>query len=192
MYKFTDMKSGIDLRVEEKRLIEEFGFDALYIRNCKFVRCSCFDDLNKTGDPNCPLCFGSGYFASIEKIKTIESSNSAYSSTNTIINTDIGQTEQKNEIYYINYDLSPKARDFILKVTWDKFGNPIDIIQVLEIVGKYEMRGDKGRVELYGCIVNDRTDLVKTFDKVLRLLPKKGLAQLLRGGKYIWPQKMLN
>ena len=54
------------------------------------------------------------------------------------------------------------------------------------------MRGDKGRVELYGCIVNDRTDLVKTFDKVLRLLPKKGLAQFLRGGKYIWPQKMLN
>ena len=89
MYKFTDKTSEvknveINMRQEANSLINEFGINVLYIRNCKYVRCSCFDDLNKTGDPNCKICMGSGYFASIQKTQAIESSNSAYSSENSI------------------------------------------------------------------------------------------------------------
>lgn len=196
MYKFTtmewDMKNvPIDLRDDAHKLIEEFGINILYIRNCKFVRCRCFDDLHKTGDPNCPLCMGTGYFASIQKIKAFESSNSAYSSTNSIVQTKVGTTDQKNEVYYIEYKYTPKTRDFILKVTWDAKGNPIDVLQVLEIVNVYEMRGDKGRLEVTGCLINDRTDLMVPYNKALKGLSKKGLGELLRGGKYIWPSNFL-
>lgn len=196
MYNFTDKKSDvwnveIDLRYEADGLIKEFGIDALYIRNCKFVRCRCFDDLNKTGDPKCKLCFGTGHFASIEKIQCIESSSSAYSSTNSLLQTNIGITDQKNEVYYIRHNRTPKIRDMILKITWDKDGNPVDIKQVLEITNIYEMRGTNGRVELDGCLINDRTDLVVPYQDILKKLPKKAVSELLKGGKYIWPANLL-
>lgn len=196
MYKFTNNQSEvnnveIDLRHDAKMLTNEFGINVLYVRNCKFVRCNCFDDLNKSGDPDCKLCMGTGHFASIQKIKAIESSNSAYSSNNAILATPIGTTNQKNEVYYIRHEFNPKERDIILKVTWDKQGYPVDIIQVLEIINVYEMRGDQGRVELNGCIINNRTDLVEPFTKALSTLPKKAVAQLLKGGKSIWPSKLL-
>lgn len=197
MYKFTNKELEvrnveINLRHDAKLLTDEFGIDVLYVRNCKFVRCRCFDDLNKTGNPDCPLCMGTGYFASIQKVKTIESSNSAYSSTNSIEQTNIGATDQKNEVYYIRHQFNPKERDMILKVTWDKQGYPVDIVQALEIVNVYQMRGDKGRVELNGCLINNRTDLIKPFSDVLSSLPKKAVAQLLKGGKCIWPNKLLS
>jgi hypothetical protein len=196
MYKFTNNQSEvnnveIDLRHDAKMLTNEFGINVLYVRNCKFVRCNCFDDLNKSGDPDCKLCMGTGHFASIQKIKAIESSNSAYSSNNAILATPIGTTNQKNEVYYIRHEFNPKERDIILKVTWDKQGYPVDIVQVLEIINVYEMRGDQGRVELNGCIINNRTDLVEPFTKALSTLPKKAVAQLLKGGKSIWPSKLL-
>ena len=197
MYKFTDKESEIrnveiNLRHEAETLTNEFGIDVLYIRNCKFVRCRCFDDLNKTGDPDCKLCFGTGHFASIEKIQAIESSNSAYSSNSSITQLPIGVTDQKNEVYYIRHPFVPKERDIILKVTWDRQGYPTDIIKVLEIINVYEMRGDKGRVELNGCLVNNRTDLVRPFTKILSSLPRKAVSPLLKGGKSIWPNKLIN
>ena len=197
MYNFTnktyDLSNvNINLRDESQKLVNEFGLNILYIRNCKFVRCKCFDDLNKTGNPDCPLCFGSGYFASIQKIKVIESSNSPYSSDNSIKQTPIGVTDQKTEVYYIQQQYTPKERDYILKVTWDKKGNPVDIVKVLEIINVYEMRGDNGRVELNGCIINNRTDLVKTFSDVLSKLPLNGMNAILNGGKYIWPSTIMN
>ena len=196
MYKFTNKEVevrnvDINLRYNAELLTDEFGINILYVRNCKFVRCNCFDDLNKTGDPNCKLCMGTGHFASIQKSKAIESSNSAYSSENSIKSNPIGTTNQKNEIYYIRQQYNPKERDIILKVTWDKKGYPIDILQVLEITNVYEMRGDKGRVELNGCLIDSRTDLVKPFTNILSSLPRKAVAQLLKGGKYIWPNKLL-
>ena len=197
MYKFTDKESEvrnveINLRHEAETLTNEFGINVLYIRNCKFVRCRCFDDLNKTGDPDCKLCFGTGHFASIEKIQAIESSNSAYSSNSSITQLPIGVTDQKNEVYYIRHPFVPKERDIILKVTWDRQGYPVDIIKVLEIINVYEMRGDKGRVELNGCLVNNRTDLVRPFTKILSSLPRKAVSPLLKGGKSIWPNKLIN
>lgn len=196
MYKFTNRSADafnvdIDLRYEADGLIDEFGIDVLYIRNCKFIRCKCFDDLNKTGDPKCPLCFGTGHFASVEKLQCRESASSAYSSTSSIIQTPIGVNDQKNEIYYIRHNKTPKIRDIIIKVTWDKDKNPVDILQVLEIVNIYRMRGDDGRAEVDGCLINDRTDLVKPFSDILRKLSRKGLNQLLKGGKYIWPSNLL-
>lgn len=197
MYEFTDKRADIfnveiDLRYEADGLINKFGIDALYVRNCKFVRCRCFNDLNKTGDPKCPLCFGTGHFVSIEKIQTIESSNSAYSGENSLIQTPVGVNDQKNEIYYIRHDKTAKIRDMIIKVTWDKNKNPVDIVQVLEITNIFRMRGNEGRVELDGCLVDDRTDLVKPYSDILKKLSKKGLNELLKGGKYIWPANLLS
>lgn len=197
MYKFTNQEFefknvDIDLRHDAKLLTEEFGINILYVRNCKFVRCRCFDDLHKSGNADCPLCLGTGYFASVQKVKGIESSNGAYSSKNAIKQTNIGVTDQKNEVYFLESKTNPKERDMILKVTWDKQGYPVDVMKVLEIIGVYEMRGDNGRVEVNGCIINNRTDLVKPFSDVITKLPRKAVMELLKGGKYIWPNKLLN
>ena len=196
MYNFTDKSIdinnvNIDLRHEFDSLNKEFGINVLYVRNCNFVRCTCFDDLNKTGNPKCPLCMGSGYFSSIQKVKAVKSSNSAYSSDNSITKTSIGAINQTNEIYYFRYDHAPKERDYILKVTWNKHGIPVDIVKVLEIINMHDVRVDNGRAELYGCVVNERPDMVTVFKKILSKLPKKALMLLSNGGCSIWPNILL-
>ena len=180
----------IDLRHELNLLNSEFSIDVLYIRNIKFVRCDCFDDLEKTGDPKCPKCFGSGYFASIQKFKAIESSISAYSSNNKVQVQPIGAIDHKDEAYYFEYEALPTERDFILKVSW-KDGTPIDVIKVLEVTNVYEMRGTNGRIEVYGVHVNHKPDEVIKFNSVLHRLPSKAKRILGKGEKFIWPLKLL-
>lgn len=195
MYEFSksigEIKNvEIDLRHELNLLNSEFSIDVLYIRNAKFVRCDCFNDLEKAGDPKCPKCFGSGYFASIQKFKTIESSVSAYSSNNKVQVHPIGAIDNKDEVYYFEYETLPKERDFILKVSW-KDGIPIDVIKVLEVVNIYEMRGTHGRVEVYGVHVENKPDEVIKFDRMLKKLPSKAKRILGKGDKFIWPLKLL-
>ena len=192
MYKISENTSefrnvDIDIRHEAQILTEEFGINVLYIRNNKFVKCKCFDDLNKTGDPDCKYCHGSGYFNSIQRIPAIESSNSPYSSNNSIKKLEIGVTDQKNEIYYIQQQYTPKERDFILKVTWDKNGNPADVVKVLELINIWDTRGDNGRTEFFACLTENRTDLMEIFNKTVKSLPTKAINELVKGGKYIWP-----
>ena len=191
-YQYDDFWNvPIDLRHEINGLIKEFGINVLYINNCKFVRCTCFDDLNKTGDPKCPKCMGTGHFASVSMIPAIESSNSPYGSANGIKQLPIGVTDQKDEIYYIQHKYNPKERDLILKVTWDKYGNPIDVLKVLEIISVWEHRGDYGRLEFSACGINSRTDLVAPYNKLIKNMNNKLLYQILKGGKSIWPANLL-
>lgn len=195
MYTFSTQNKdinnvNINMRQELDSLSNEFGIHILYIRNNKFVRCTCFDDTEKTGDPKCKMCFGSGYFASIQKFKTIESSTSPYSSNNKTKPLAIGAVDNKEAVYYLDYSVLPKERDFILKVTW-KDDKPIDVIRVLEIANVYEMRGDSGRVEAFGANTLNKADMVQTFDRMLKRLPPKATKLLGKGGKYIWPMKLL-
>lgn len=197
MYKYSTMlgdraTNSIDLRAELGKLQDEFAFDILYIRNNKFVKCTCFDDINKTGKPGCPKCFGSGYFASVQKFRAIESSISAYSGSNETKPQPVGAIDYKEEVYYMDYRVLPAQRDYILKVTWkDKL--PVDVIKVLEIANIYEMRGDNGgRAEVFGCHITNRPDAVNEFDSFLKKLPRKALRVISEGRKYIWPYKLLN
>lgn len=195
MYEFStdigELKNvNIDLRHELNLLNGEFGIHVLYIRNNKFVRCSCFNDLEKTGDPSCKLCFGSGYFASVQKFHAIESATSAYSTNNKIQVQPIGAIDRKDVVFYFDYTVLPKERDFILKVTW-KDGRPIDVVKVLEVSSVYEMRGTNGRVELFGANVSNRPDEIKKFNNMLRRLPLSATKILEKGGKYIWPLTLL-
>lgn len=180
----------IDLRHETRILTEEFGINVLYVRNNKFVKCKCFDDLNKTGNSKCPICHGSGFFNSIQMIPAIESSNSPYSSNNSIDRLKIGVTDQKNEIYYIQQKYNPKERDFVIKVTWTKDGRPVDVVKVLELINIWDTRGDNGRTEFFACLTNNRTDLVDSFTRTVKSLPQKAINELLKGGKYIWPANL--
>ncbi len=182
----------IDIRHEAQILTEEFGIKVLYLRQNKFIKCRCFDDLNKTGNAKCKLCHGSGYFNSIQRIPAIESSNSPYSSNNSIAKLQIGVTDQKNEIYYIQQQYNPKERDFIIKVTWDKNGKPIDVVKVLELINIWDTRGDNGRTEFFACLTNNRTDLVSSFNETIKTLPRQAITELVKGEKSIWPALIQN
>lgn len=195
MYTFStqigEMKNvNIDLRKQLDSLDDSFSIDVLYIRNNKFVRCSCFDDVEKTGDTNCKRCFGSGYFASVQKFRTIESSTGPYGGNNKIQVHPIGAIDRKEEVCYFDYSVLPKERDFVLKVSW-KNGKPVDVLKVLEVSGIYEMRGDSGRMEVYGAVVTNRPDSVTKFNTMLKGFSNKALYVLGKGGKYIWPTKLL-
>jgi hypothetical protein len=195
MYKFSTYvdetaNNDINLRHELNLLHDSFSINVLYIRNNKFVRCSCFNDLEKTGNPDCLKCFGSGYFASIQKFRAIESSTSPYSSNNQTQPKPIGAIDYKEEVYYFDYSVAPRMRDYILIVTW-KNNKPVDVVKVLEISNIYEMRGDNGRIEVYGAHITNKPDSVKQFNSFLKKLPEKALRIIGKGGKYIWPMSLL-
>lgn len=193
-YNRSDMWNvPIDMRYESNGLINEFGVEMLYIRNCKYVKCKCYNDLHKAGDSKCPYCHGSGYMASIEKVKLIESSNGKpYMWNNFLKRLNIGSIDQKADVLYIQQFFNPKERDFVLKVTWDqKLNIPIDIIKVFNLIDIYEMRGDNGRTELYGCLTENRPDLIDPFYKTLRSIPQKAVQTLLKGGKFVWPTALI-
>ena len=177
----------IDMRHEADFLTREFGFYILYVRNNKYVKCRCFDDLNKCGNPKCKSCFGSGYFSSLQKFRVLTAANMEYRANNALLKEPIGETDQKDEIVYIEQQYNPKERDMVLVMTWDKNGYPVDIVKVLEVIGVRDMRGDSGRNELNGCIVEDRTDLVIEYQKRIKSLPRKVIAKVIEGGKGICP-----
>lgn len=188
----TTYNVPIDIRHEAKYLTKEFGFNVIYVRNNKYVKCTCFDDLHKCGDPKCRKCFGSGFFSSMQKIPVLVAGNSPYSEPNRLNKQPIGVTTQKNEIVYIQQEYNPQERDVILKVTWDKYGYPVDIKNVYEIASVREMRGDDGRNELNGCTVNNRTDMVAEYNRMLKAASRKILHEMAKGGKGIWPMKDLS
>ena len=67
----------IDLRHELNLLNSEFSIDVLYIRNIKFVRCDCFDDLEKTIDKgnNNLIAFALGKTEKVLGINSVGISN---------------------------------------------------------------------------------------------------------------------
>lgn len=181
----------INLREQFAGLNQSFGYDMLYVRNCKYVKCSCFNESYGSPNPECPLCFGSGYFASIEKVHCIEKSPFRGKDNNKLTQSDIGSFDAGEIHIYAEFQTLPKNKDFLIKVTWDKHGRPVDVLRVCEIQNAHEYRMDGGRCELCKLIAKERPDKLDLFKTQLKQLSPSLKQQLARGGKAIWQYKPL-
>lgn len=152
----------INLRNEANYLIDNYGIDVLYVRNSKYMKCKCYDELYKLGNYKCNICFGSGKITSIEKMKCFYN-NDKYYSKSTIAgkyNVDIGK-------FIFKYNSEIEFNDVILVVGY-KDGKVKDVKQVYKVNNSNEIRCDKGRIEYYEVDVITDNTLVKRFDSYIK------------------------
>jgi hypothetical protein len=109
----------MDIRAEVKKILENYGHYVLYLRRDLRLKCDCYQENAETADPNCPLCFGTGYKVSIEKILARRQSSSNNSTVpNNLLNQSAGKFYNNPMIYYLPYQVNPKNGDLIIEVKW--------------------------------------------------------------------------
>ena len=154
--------NDINLRSEVNYLINSYGITILYIRNSKYMKCKCYDELYKSGDHSCEVCFGTGKITSIEPIKCFYNNNSYYSKLSGAgkYNVDIGQ-------FVFKHDSKVDFNDLILIVGYngDKI---VDVKQVYKINNINEIRCDDGRIEFYEVDVMTDNTLFGKFNNYVK------------------------
>lgn len=174
----------VNLRIELDKMIDSYGLKALYIRENKFARCRCYNQLHRSGDPNCRICSGFGHLTAIETARFIYDNN--YFRDGESENKALGVTSNESVILYMSNKTRPKTKDRIYITNW--IGPiPEEISRVYIITSVDEMRMDNGRVEGYTVTAKQRTDLLRSANDTLNSLDRKAKAELGKGGRHIWP-----
>lgn len=174
----------IDLRQELSSSIECYGLKALYIRENKYVRCRCYNQLHRSGDASCKICGGFGHLTAIEPVRFIYDNN--YFRDGEAENKGLGMTSTESIVLYMDYRSQPKVKDRVYITNW--IGTvPQEIARVYIVSAIDEMRMDDGRIEAYAVTAKLRTDLLKNANDSLNALDSKSKINLGKGGKHIWP-----
>lgn len=177
----------LDIRKEHELLQNKFSIDILYIRTKNDIRCKCFNMLHQIGDSNCHICFGKGYPTTLEKTRAITHITKIQNSNNYALKTPLSMTDPTLLTFYMEYNRMPKLGDIIAIVGWNKSGEPQDVKKVCVVTSVDEIRGDKGRVELYSCNAIVRSELNKLVQETINMLDNTAKSNIARGRRYIWP-----
>lgn len=174
----------INLREEIESMLDSYGLKALYIRENKYARCRCYNQLHRSGDSTCKICGGFGHLTAIEPVKFIYDNN--YFRDGEAENKGLGITSNESIIMYTSYKTQPKTKDRVYITNW--IGSvPQEISRVYIVSSVDEMRMDNGRVEGYTVTAKLRTDLLKNANASLNALDNASKVKLGKGGKHIWP-----
>ena len=179
--------NDIDFRKEFTYMNEEFGFDMLYIRTNKRIRCKCYNPRTKDGDSKCKICGGKGKICSIEKIKGIRQN---FERPVTEQYLKLGLSASNTTIIYVSNDIAPTINDEILVVAYERSGDtpiPVNITMSLRIIMIEKVRGSHGRVEAYRCFAKFSPEKVETNQRRLNVIPVKDKKKIMKGARYTWP-----
>lgn len=181
------VERDINLRKEFAELQNQFGVHILLIRATKYVRCKCYNPLHQAGDPSCKICMGNGHLTTMEKVKGIHQGSPMLNRNDELRNTEIGLASSQETAFYVPHTVRPKARDHVVYIGWDSKGLPQEVQKVYQVIASKEIRGDKGRVELYGLNLKLRADMLHTYNKNVKSLPSKAKEMIAKGKRYVWP-----
>jgi hypothetical protein len=140
----------INIRKKIKDTLTKYGHHIVYIRRDERFRCTCYVERSGESEADCPLCFGTGFKVSPEKVlvrRTISSIPETLAGTNTV--QQAGSLAAKAYTYYFEHDIKPKQSDIILEVIWDNNGIPRYIKEKMFVTSTVEQLGYKGRIEFY-------------------------------------------
>ena len=179
---------NINIREELIKMIDEWGIEVLYVRESKYIKCKCYNNLHRTGDVKCPLCQGQGYLTTIEKTKLIYDNN--YTFGGDVPNKGMGDIVNDSIIFYMLANSNPKVRDNVYLTGWNKT-LPVDVQKVCIIKSVDEIRLDNGKLEGYMVSVKVKPSSLQQANELLKSLSIKAKTTLAKGGKYIWPYKEL-
>lgn len=180
------IQDNIDLREEFEYLKDKFSMQVLLIRNNNNTRCKCYDPLHRDGNRKCKICGGSGKISSIEKIDIIYQN---VSKSDNLKLTEVGLSITNTLNFYIDRKVFPRVQDQILIVGFDNKGLPVDIKKSCTVVSVQEIRGDKGRNELFQVYAKYSPNKIKIDQKRLNSIPLEHKKKIADGKRYIWPQQ---
>lgn len=164
-------------KVNVKKTMEkeiENGVDILIQRKSMKVKCSCFDELNKSGDSKCNICLGEGLLYKVQKERSIFQKNSPQSNSE-IKQTNLGYINQSKFNLYLKANVKPSVNDKIFMASW-QYDLPIELKRVLRIETVNPIIDNRGNTLLYDVQVkNDpknfnigKAIVKKTRDKKIR------------------------
>lgn len=166
--------------------IVEWGVPVLHLSSSKYFKCRCIDPVNKQGNTNCNICFGSGSVSSLKIINVIMDMNGA-TRENEKLN-GFGLTDSTPIQIYTKYNNILSQRDKIIVVGFDKNGNPTDIKDIYVINNTNSFRMLNGRIEGNVCTATKVNSDIKIYQKYINNLHNKAIEHLKDGGEYVCRQ----
>lgn len=181
--------TAIDLRNELDLLQNELSYDILYNRATKFLRCQCYDKRYHSGDSKCPICHGSGFVTTLERMKVIEYTPSIGSTGSKTEMFSFGEFNQQQKIFYLTYKSAPQEKDYIFVTGWNKDKTPSGVTSVYVIKAVNAVRGDHGRLEYYKVVAALVPDMKRLVRETVNRLPGSGKRAIAEGKRYAWPME---
>lgn len=159
----------VDLRREFDDIIDEFGKPYLLIRADKKQRCKCVDTLYNSARDDCPICLGTGYISSVEKVTGRDVVASIPETLPRMITMgDPANIVVPSRRFYFRHDTNPKRQDLIISCAWNGNVPVIDAYtEVYEVNHSEPKRADSGRVEYF--IVSTAMDPINADVKLFNV-----------------------
>jgi hypothetical protein len=103
-----------------ENVLKQYGKYLVYIRRDTRIRCSCWSDNSREGDPRHPTCLGTGYKITIERYLglvqvSMPNTQQEYASAHT----PIGVLTQSGTILFFPRETWPNTGDKVIEVEWD-------------------------------------------------------------------------
>lgn len=158
------------LGTEFEEWLATHGRWCIYARADRRFKCRCFDDQTQaSGGPDggpsipgasgCPLCFGTGYLTTLERMKAYVAYDvrKTYSTRSGIAPAYVGEVDTSGAIIYVRGGDYPAKLDLLFEVEWDVpykqvgvQGTPTRLIRAWEIMNPAPaILGTEGAADLF-------------------------------------------
>lgn len=116
----------MNLRQEFDKIMEDYGYPTLVVRQDRKIRCSCWNEKTQEADRECPVCFGLGWNPIVEK-------HTSRAEVVTIPET-LGRAAQPSSMgpiavpstqWFFFPEAQIKEKDLIVDVDWSESGKPV-------------------------------------------------------------------
>lgn len=152
--------SWIDLRAHLRRLKENLSFGWVALRSADLnKKCSkCLSIKSQYGEvsPTCVSCLGTGH----SYVDKLISGHKTLALPGIDFKAEIGGINTTVQYYYLEHSTKPKTTDFILELDTDVTTGvprqPFRIVRAYKITDSQPLRGDRGRIEYWKCLVKEQ------------------------------------
>jgi len=172
----------VDIKYTMEKEINN-GFNLFIQRKSKQIKCTCFDEIHQTGNPECNICSGEGVLYRVQKEKAVlQKSPTASNAENT--KTALGSIDQSEYNFYLRNEVHPKINDKIFLAVWNN-GTPIELKQVLKIQKVDPIINNKGEILLYNIFAKNSPKHKKIGTAIIKKAKQENMK--IGDGFYVRP-----
>ena len=178
----------IDLRKEFNSILKEYGLRVILLSEDLSTRCSCYDNLHKSGNSSCQSCLGSGVISKARCVNVVYQSTYA-NPNNYMAMTEVGLSNNSTVTIYCDNSTKPKIKDKIMIVGRDSNNIFNTIVEMCVVMLCNEVRGDNGRIEYYELMCKATPDKIIKMQNILDTIPSKIKYKLynnIGGERLVW------
>lgn len=179
------------LGTEFEEWLTNHGRWIVYARADRRFKCACFDDQTQAsggsdqdggtpipGNDACPLCFGTGFMTTLERMKAYVAYDirKNYTTRSGIAPAYVGEVDTSGAILYVRGGSLPQKLDLVFEVEWDlpyhivgPKGTPTRLIRAWEVMNPAPaILGSEGAVDLYMAGMRSHGEQLTKLEENLR------------------------